>query len=472
VKTESHTHSLHAAVTTALRGARADGRPHWVALRARMPVRDGLEDFDRSEQDERFHWERPDRRLAITGLGCAFEVEAEGDDRFDVAAQSARELFRNLHLAGDPGPRHSGPLLVGGFAFASISAKESAWRDFAPCHFVLPSVLYAREDDEAWCTLVRRVAAGDDLEATVSAMSDEMRSRISPRSGDAHVRSRPRRASDPAAFSVRADRPHADYRERVEAALAGIHAGDLEKVVLARSLRVERDSPMDTGRLLDALREAHPSCTLFAVARPSGIFLGATPEHLVRLSNGCVETAAVAGTAPRSGDPEADARHGQRLLESKKEQAEHAIVVRALRNALEPCCKDLDIPEAPRLLRLGEIQHLETAIRGRLSGEQSVLDLVGRLHPTPAVGGAPRAAANDWIASSEGLDRGWYAGPVGFVDASGDGEFCVALRSALVRGCVADLYAGAGIVDGSLPEAELRETRLKFHSMLAPLLEV
>jgi len=472
VKTESRTHSLHDAIRAARSGARAGDGPHWVALRERMPVRDGLEDFDRSDQVDRFHWERPDRRLAITGLGRAFGVEAEGDARFDIAARSARELFRNLHIAGDPGPRHSGPLLVGGFAFAATPSPQSSWRDFPPCHFVLPSVSFARDGDDAWCTVVQRVDARDGLETIVSALNAAMQQWISPQSGDSHVRSRPAQASDPATFSIRADRPHADYRERVEAALAGIHAGDLEKVVLARSLRVERDSPIDTGRLLDALREAHPSCTLFAVARPSGVFLGATPEQLVRLTNGQVETAAVAGTAARSGDPDADARHGRCLLESKKEQAEHAIVVRALRNALESCCDELDIPESPRLLRLGEIQHLETAIRGRLGGEQSILDLVGRLHPTPAVGGAPRAAANEWIAAREGLDRGWYAGPVGFVDASGDGEFCVALRSALFRDCEADLYAGAGIVDGSLPESELRETRLKFHSMLAPLLEV
>lgn len=470
--TESRNHSLHDAAATAVRGAQADGRTHWLALRARMPAHDGLEDFDASTAADRFHWERPDRQLAITGLGSAYSIDAEGDERFDVAARSARELFRNLHIAGEPGPRHSGPLLVGGFAFAATPARQTAWRDFSPCRFTLPSVLFARAGEDAWCTLVRRVDASEDPESVASELSEAMRSRISARSGNPRAPRPPGRAVNPAAFSIRADRPHADYRERVEEALAAIHAGDIEKVVLARSLRVECDSPMDTGRLLDALRAAHPTCTLFAVARPSGVFLGATPEQLVRLTDGRVETAAVAGSAPRSGDPDADARHGRRLLESKKEQAEHAIVVRALRAALEPCCEELSIPESPQLLRLGEIQHLETAIRGTLRNDQSILELVGRLHPTPAVGGAPRAAANEWIAAREGLDRGWYAGPVGFVDSSGDGEFCVALRSALFRDGEADLFAGAGIVDGSLPEAELRETRLKFHAMLAPLLEV
>jgi isochorismate synthase len=469
---DTRSESLSAAVGAAVRGARADARPHWVALRFRIPARDGLEDFDTQPHADRFHWERPDRQLAITGLGRAFAIEADGDDRFDVAARAAETLFASLHLAGDPGPRHSGPLLVGGFAFGASPSQQPDWRGFRPCSFTLPSVLLARERDEFWCTLVRRVDADDDPDAITASLRAEMRTRIAVPSVPAHARTRAKHSTDPAAFRVRADRPHADYCERVERALEGIHAGDLEKVVLARSLRVDRDSPIEPGHLLAALRDAHPTCTLFAVERSGGVFLGATPEHLIRLADGRVETAAVAGSAPRSGDPEVDARHAQRLLESKKEQEEHAIVVRALRDALATCCDDLDIPESPQLLRVGEIQHLETPIRGHLRDRRSILELVGRLHPTPAVGGAPRAAATEWIARSEGLDRGWYAGPVGFVDPDGGGEFCVALRSAVLRDGRANLFAGAGIVDGSIPEAELRETRLKLHALLAPLLEV
>jgi isochorismate synthase EntC len=140
--------------------------------------------------------------------------------------------------------------------------------------------------------------------------------------------------------------------------------------------------------------------------------------------------------------------------------------------SLAGCCEDLDVPEAPRLLRLGEIQHLETPITGTLRNGESILELVERMHPTPAVGGAPREAALAWITRREDLDRGWYAGPVGFVDADGGGDFCVALRSALLRGGEAHLFAGAGIVDGSIPDAELQETRLKLRALLAPLLEI
>ena len=208
------------------------------------------------------------------------------------------------------------------------------------------------------------------------------------------------------------------------------------------------------------------------MARHGTCCLGATPERLVRLAGRRVDTAAVAGSAARGRSPEEDARLARALSESKKEQAEHAVVVRALRAALEDLCAELTLPEAPRLLRLDGIQHLETPLVATLRGSPHVLDLVARLHPTPAVGGSPREAALAWLAAREQLERGWYAGPLGYVDASGGGEFFVALRSALLRAGEARLFAGAGVVEGSTPEAELRETRLKLRALLAPLLEI
>ena len=208
------------------------------------------------------------------------------------------------------------------------------------------------------------------------------------------------------------------------------------------------------------------------MGRGDADFLGASPEQLIRLSKGRLQTAALAGSAPRGHSPEEDARLGRKLLESKKDQAEHAVVVRALRERLASCCEKLEIPEAPRLRGLAGIQHLETPIRGRLREDLHVLELAGRLHPSPAVAGFPRSGALAWLREHEGLERGWYAGAVGVVDAQGDGEFCTALRSALLRGGEARLFAGAGIVEGSKPRAELRETRLKLRALLDPLLEL
>jgi isochorismate synthase len=254
--------------------------------------------------------------------------------------------------------------------------------------------------------------------------------------------------------------------------LREIGDGVFEKLVLARSVDLRRDGNFDPCVLLDALRHSHPSCVVFAVARPSSVFLGATPECLVQLTEGRVETASVAGSAPRGRSPEEDLRLGRELRESKKEQNEHAMVVRALCDALAPHCDGLDVRESPRLMRLKDIQHLETPIAGTLCDRSSILDLLNSVHPTPAIAGVPREAALEWLRCNENLDRGWYGGPVGFTDAAGGGEFFAALRSALLRGEEARLFAGAGVVEGSRPEQELRETRLKFRAMLDSLLEI
>jgi len=220
------------------------------------------------------------------------------------------------------------------------------------------------------------------------------------------------------------------------------------------------------------------------VGRGEATWLGASPERLVRLHAADVRTGALAGSAPRGRTPEDDARLGEALRASEKERAEHAAVVQAIRGALDGVCGELDGPETPGLMKIEGIQHLETPLRGQLLPDAlpttGVLELLARLHPTPAVGGLPRLAALDWIRRFEGLERGWYAGPVGFVDASGGGEFWVSLRSGLIRNpeahapaaAHARLFGGAGIVQGSVPARELAETRLKLRAMLAPLTEI
>jgi isochorismate synthase len=281
-------------------------------------------------------------------------------------------------------------------------------------------------------------------------------------------------------YRVRSDRPHAIFRGQVERALEAFATGALEKVVLARSLRIDHDGCFDVPAFLGRLRGIYPGCTLIAVGRGDDTFLAATPETLVRVRGASVETAALAGSAPRGREPEEDVALGRALLDSAKERAEHAHVVAAIWAALEPRCAVLEMPEGPSLRPLFGIQHLETRIRGRLrENDRDVLRLVASMHPTPAVGGVPRAAAIEWLKRFEGLDRGWYAAPVGWLDAQGGGDFRVALRSGLIRNGVgseargsARLFAGAGLVEGSVPEQELTETRIKLRALLAPLTEI
>ena len=193
--------------------------------------------------------------------------------------------------------------------------------------------------------------------------------------------------------------------------------------------------------------------------------MGATPELLARMRNGLVETAAVAGTAPRGSDFEVDHALGEELLGDPKERREHDLVYREIRRRLEGAGVDVDGPRPPEVLKLPGLQHLWTRITGAASPGTSLLTVIGRLHPTPAVAGLPVDRAVTWLADHEGLDRGWYAGPVGYVGPSGDGEFRVGLRSARILGDAVTLYAGAGVVAGSDPDRELAETELKFQAV-------
>jgi isochorismate synthase len=217
------------------------------------------------------------------------------------------------------------------------------------------------------------------------------------------------------------------------------------------------------------LRTEYPSCFVFGFARGERCFLGATPERLVRLRDKLVSTMCLASTIRRGETPEQDRLLGEALLSDPKERQEHEVVVRALRSGLSELCEEVAPIGSPILLKVRNVQHLLTTIVGRVAEGRDLLDLVERLHPTPAVGGAPRPRARALIRAIERLDRGWYAGPIGWLDAQGEGEFSVALRSALLHGAEASLFAGCGIVTDSDPAAEYEESRWKLRPVLAAL---
>jgi isochorismate synthase len=462
---------LDRALAEASAAAGRDARPHWVAVRSTVPTHDPLRRFE-AGGTERFFWERPAQDIAIAGAGAALSIETHGPQRFADAARAARACFDALHLCGDAAPPLAGPLLVGGFAFADAAQDAGLWSGFPAGRFVLPERMSVRANGAAWRTLVQRVEPGAD----VGRLADALRARLERECAydpAAHEWASPSgEARGARSYRVSADRPPEAYAALVDAALGTLGAGDLEKVVIARRVHLDCEGGFEVAGLLDALRASYPSCATFAVGSGDACFVGATPERLLRVSGRRVETAALAGSAPRGRSPEEDARLALELVESKKEQAEHAVVVRELREALTPRCRELHLPEAPQLLRLEGIQHLETPLCGTLDGDAHVLDLAGTLHPTSAVAGAPRQTALAWLERNESLERGWYGGAVGFVEASGGGELSVALRSALLRDTAAHLFAGAGIVAESQPQAELQETQLKLRALLTPLLEI
>ena len=265
-----------------------------------------------------------------------------------------------------------------------------------------------------------------------------------------------------------------DYAALVDRATGRIRSGDLRKIVLARTLLVDADRVLDAKQLLWRLRAVDPECYAFATPErpepPRGILVGASPELLLRKRGRAVEATPLAGSAPRFGDPERDHASSSALFRSAKDREEHAVVADDVRRVLAAFCDRLEHPHEPELLGTANVWHLATPFRGRLHDPAvRVLDVVAAMHPTPAVCGTPRDVAGEMLGELERIDRGAYAGPVGWVDADGDGEWAIALRCAEITGRTARLFAGAGIVADSVPEAEVDETERKFRALLDAL---
>jgi menaquinone-specific isochorismate synthase len=270
----------------------------------------------------------------------------------------------------------------------------------------------------------------------------------------------------PDGFRLTSPRSHPDWQRTIAEAVAEIEAGRLDKVVVAREVLVEANRPIVVPDVLERLRALYPACVVFSVDG----FLGASPELLIQRRGATVRSHPLAGTFPRSGDPHADDLLARQLVASVKDQREHRVVIDEIDRVLRPLCATLDVPSEPTIMQLRNVLHLGTEIGGTLSAPApTALELTAALHPTPAVAGTPTDQALAWLDANEGLGRGRYAGPVGWVDGNGDGLFSVGIRSAEVSGERARLFAGVGIVEGSEPARELVETQLKLQALLAAI---
>jgi salicylate biosynthesis isochorismate synthase/menaquinone-specific isochorismate synthase len=455
---------LERTLRTAARRARRAGTPVLAAVTLPLPgdadpvaiawaSRQGLETLTTFEQ--------PDRDgFALAGLGQVRALPCADPDRFGIAASVWRHLASTAEIAGagvdDPA---SGLVALGGLAFAAGGGITPAWDNLGHGSLVVPEVSLRRARGRSTVTLIAGVAPDD--------VADQLARHLHTRLHGLVARSLP--LLDPNLTTrpqVVSTLPPEHYEQAVAGAVEAIAAGRMEKIVLAREVEVHSQDPHDAAAVLGVLREAFGSCFVFSAARGNATFLGASPELLVRREGQRASTVALAGSTNRSADPAVDDHLGERLLRSEKDREEHDIVARRIERALAPDAVWVTRAPEPVVIRVANIQHLATPVRAQLKNALSALELAGRLHPTPAVGGEPRAAALALIPRLEGLDRGWYAGPFGWTDAAEDGEFCVALRSGLLRGTVARLFVGAGIVRESDPAAELAETEVKLGALL------
>ncbi|MFP3915205.1 MAG: isochorismate synthase MenF [Actinomycetota bacterium] len=374
-------------------------------------------------------WMSP--RVSLWGWGEAARLHpGAGPDRFEALRSQLSEMMARARVEDRIGRAGTGPVAFVSLTFAPGSVGSVA---------VVPRVVVGRDPEGWWITAPEEEGLPD------------------PGPDDPGIPDRARYAGS----SV----PDLLWLEAVAMALTHIESGDVEKVVLARDYAVWSRRPFHRRRLLRHLHGRFPSCHVFQIAD----LVGASPELLVRRRDGRLESLVLAGSAPVYQDPEADRAAAAALLDSAKDRWEHELAVRSVRRSLEEVGISVAADPQPGVLRLDNVRHLATSITARSPDGFDALDAAARLHPTAAVGGTPTPAALELISRLEGMDRGRYAGPVGWTDRNGDGELAIALRCAELSGARARLFAGAGIVRGSLPEAELEETRLKLGAMMGAL---
>jgi isochorismate synthase len=448
--------------------ALARGRPTLVS--ATLPVRpmDSLALFRaaRASGVEAALWSQPSEGFALVGLGSAWSVRATGSERFASVDAAWSQLCSDVVRRSESlaAQRGRGPILMGGLGFGDEAATDPIWTGFEAAIFTLPSFLVTTTDAGTWLSVHHVVSAGEEAAMVTRALATEWDGLASAAAAGSPD------GVGPAGLRVVVRHPEAGVWRDAVARLAGaVGRGRIDKAVLARSVELAALDPIDVSAVFARLRHSAPESTIFAFSRAGRTFLGATPERLLRLEGREFRTMAMAGSAPRTGDTNRDAQLAAELVGSDKEHEEHGVVVAMLRETLAPLAERFEVASAPRVQALRHVQHLVTPIEGSLSEPTRLLDLAARLHPTPAVGGTPREVALELAAEEESLQRGWYAGPVGWVDMEGDGDLVVALRSGIVDGARATLFAGCGIMADSDPEREWEESETKLQALRGAL---
>jgi menaquinone-specific isochorismate synthase len=401
------------------------GVPDPLVVRT-VPVTEPVDLIARLPHPSALAWVRHGEGIVGWGEAARIVVPGGDEDRFAWAENRLRDLFGSALVEDDVRVPGSGPVAFGSFGFDPKSSDAV---------LIVPKAVLGRRDGVTWCTTI-----GDGADPLTLIRQ------LTPPSGLTW--------SDGTLTA-------SGWTHAVGTAVERIRAGHLGKVVLARDLHAVADQPIDTRVLLSRLADRFPGCYTFACAG----LVGATPELLIRRTGDRIDSLVLAGTIARGTDPADDQARASALFGSAKDREEHSYAAEMVRDALTPLCTELSVPAVPELLTLSNLLHLASPVHGRLDGDRSVLDVLAALHPTPAVGGTPTDVALDLIRELEVMDRGRYAGPVGWIDGRGDGEWGIALRCAEIDGARARLFAGCGIVADSDPQAELAEAQTKFRVM-------
>ncbi|MBP2645674.1 MAG: isochorismate synthase family protein [Firmicutes bacterium] len=410
------------------------------------------------------YWSEPNQSSVFVGIGAALStvVQDAHSQRFIETEEKWRNIVNHCLQDALEDVLRAGPVLMGGFSFDPLKPNMSKrWRRFAHADFHVPQWLLTTRDGRAWLTANFLLQGNEEPEVLTSAIIERGEQLIGPEG----------EVDTPflAASMVRGKADPQAWMNIVKLATERIRHGEVGKVVLARDLVLHNTREVSVAAVIRALHREQADSYIFSFGRQGDYLVGASPERIIKRKGEAYYSTCLAGSIPRGKTLEEDEELGQQLLQDEKNLMEHNFVVQLNRSILGKHCETIAVAEKPVLMRLRNIQHLYTPIVGKGKTESSLLAVLGDLHPTPALGGFPKAAALEQIRCLEPLDRGWYGGPVGWIDSRGDGEFVVAIRCGLVQGKTVSLFAGGGIVEGSDPQSEYEETAIKMQPMLSAL---
>ncbi|MGY0693219.1 isochorismate synthase [Virgibacillus sp. FSP13] len=407
---------------------------------------------------DRTFWSSTADGFYLVGIGNVYPIVAD-NNRFQETERKWSEQVENATIHNPYQTQGTGLVIMGGMAFDPKKAKSSLWKEFKNSEFRIPQFTLTKNRTSYYITINTQVTK-DDHPVQLANELKRMEARLLYETRDL-----PNEAKLESKQEIAPDQ----WKQIVTAATDEIQQNKAQKIVLAREMRLKLTKEAEITPILDKLIATQTNSYVFAFEHDDDCFIGATPERLVKLERQQLLSTCLAGTAPRGKTADEDKKISQSLLHDSKNRDEHDFVVKMIRQAIKDYCTNIQLPDEPIVYPLKNLQHLYTPVRATLKDGYSIFDIIKELHPTPALGGVPREESLAFIREHEQLDRGWYGAPVGWLDSNQNGEFAVAIRSGLIQGDEASLFAGCGVVKDSDPEAEYEETQIKLTPMLSVL---
>lgn len=410
-------------------------------------------------KDKRFYWQNADKTMTLVGIGHAKVLTSDdGDNRF-VQISTAWNTLRAALIKEE---KDIEPVLFGGFSYDPKSMKSKEWNEFPSAYFVVPSFQLTIKNGRTSIS-INLITGSSEAAEEFERLRDERDRLIHiAQVEEFNILEKPIVTS---IEEIAKDK----YIQAVKDVTKKIKNGEAEKVVIARSVKLNFDKEVPAVTALHHISNEQQESYHFGLQKGHQLFFGATPERLIEIADGRVFSSCVAGSIKRGKSAAEDRALGEELLGDRKNREEHQYVVSMISQVFNTFCTDISMPKVPKLMKIRDIQHLFTPIEGKVEQGTDIFRMVQALHPTPALGGVPTDVSLEIIRSEENMDRGYYAAPIGWTDTAGNGEFAVAIRSALLKGTEAYLYAGGGIVADSEPDQEYDETWVKFRPVMRTL---